>query len=959
MKKRMLEVFAVCLFLILESWAASFYARTQETVQARPEREAQEASALVWSESVMCGESACQMTFERISPLYAEESETSAELFYLADYRLSLRDADGALLTEQVVAGFPVRFEEVYWIQDFSGDGAADLAFCTTYESRPDERQSHITDTFFIWNTEQSRYETSELPLEAPSSYTMVGVPLWNEDLSCVIAFNGKDFDTAQPVLEMYSFSGGEWRIVRRLESIGIEGEYYADHLTYSGERRELLYENGELAGETTVESNYGAGTIWCRADSVWSRYYQGNLCLYPDERYWRMITTSMDGLWVEKYVRRDAGTFRREYDSWHDMLGDWESPYVDEGTFAFLKDAYAEVDFSGQYEAGDEDTDSLFLDAFDKLLRGDALLTDGQTGETMLLSEIPFFEKYDLESEAGRDADSPWGYTYYFFDMDGDGEPELTVYRHARGFFVLDYDAGTDTYSVWYDAEACWYGLLGSRKVLWTWDGRYLEYCLLDESGEAVCQTFCGSWYYNGEEAIYLVMLPRDAEEIGMRSVSEEMQEQGMFSRADGQWYFRVTGEQYEEITKSYWDAYDLANEHMDQEAYTYEELFGALGETRAGHGQDSAYFDAGSRLGTRIAAYRVQWEDVKVDRQFKDGDYIAIEDLDSGVLFYVPDEYDELVDIQVTEAGICIRDRDFTEGTLREHRIPGCFLFSKEYVLNVCGESGYNRYLIMEGTERVEALPQQVWQERFMYGTESLEVTFERVSPLYSEGFSESAHGLMADYCLTVRNEEGEVVSAQKIASYPVAFEQVHWLIDFSEDGFPDLAFCTSLVEGTYYHSARTHFLIWNAKTQAYEEKPLPENEHAENRFSGFVYWVPTLSAVWTDIASDEYGNEIDGMFSYKDSEWQLIGRQEPIYSETETFEDPRRDVEYPAVEAYREQYYQNGEPVAETRREQAWDGSQGRLYPRGDEWTWGEAEIGGRTIGRYFYRCEPGSE
>ena len=611
MKKRIGEVMAICLFCILEMGAACFFAppgeaaegfAVQESAEVDGDTDAAEADALmeeqgdaggetdgteavseafeesfpvlVWSESVSCGESSYQMRFERISPLYDTAPDTAEMPSYHADYMLSLWDADGALVSEQVVADFPVRMEAVYWIRDFSGDGFADIALCTTYKS------SNMMNTFYIWNTEVSRYEASSLPLKDDAS--METGPLWNEELSCVITFHGTDWDASMPVLEMYSFLGGEWQIVRRLEAIGIEGQYHGDHiLDYSGERRELLYENGEVIGETIVKSSYDAGTIWYRPDSVWSCYYEGNLCLYPDGRYWEKIETSVGGFPVEKYVRmrEDDEAYQREYDDWHDMLEDRRLPYVDTETFAFLRDAYADVDFSGEFERGDLDTYPRYLDAFYQLFCGDALLTDRETGETMLLSDFRFFEDLFL-SEEGEDG--AWSkkdqYSFYFFDMDGDGAPELTVYQFAEGYVVLDYDEETDAYTIWYDAEACWYGLVGSRKMLWAWDGRYLAFYQLDENGDAACETFCGSMYYNGEEAVYLVMLPTCAKEDERLIVPDEIRAQGRYSRWDEQWYFRVTGDQYGEITDAFWDAYESCYGQKDLETYTYEELFGAL---------------------------------------------------------------------------------------------------------------------------------------------------------------------------------------------------------------------------------------------------------------------------------------------------------------------------------------------------------------------------------------------
>lgn len=996
---------------------------------------ASDENRLIWSEQVINGQDRCTIVFERISAPYMEtdslpEMEDDSEALerldsseavkageIYADYRLSLRDEDDGLLSEQIVSHVPVCFEETYWIRDFSGDGFADIAFCMSYRIDEDDRHRDVRNTFLIWNTEMACFEESSLPLCAPSAREPVGVPLWNEELSAVISFAGNDDTGGNPVLEMYSFLDGEWQKVRRLESIYSEDEYESlDRPKFMGQRRELLYTGTEVTGEVVLESNYDAGTIWCRRDSVWSRYYDGNVCLYPDFRHFTKTERMAGGVLVEKYVRVEREPVIT-YESWSDMREEWELPYAGQETFETILRLYGNVDMSGEYERGDQTWYPVYLDAFYKLIRQNALVTDRESGDTVVLSELPFFERPLYPVEDGEDAYQPELYEYYFFDADGDGAPELTIYQRTAGFMVFDYDIRTDSYHIWYDAGACWYLLSGSNKVLWTWDGgTYQAFYRLDENGKEAGETFCMSRYYDGEQALYLVMLPKLAEASGAGDVgnadaagegpgintdiaggkpaersetegdghagleiTEEMKAEGMYSLADEQWYFRVTGEQYEMITKQYWEAYGSGNERMEREAYTYKELFGVL-EGRAEYGGSGLnggldeeeglvgdggdVFDAGSRIGARITARRVSWEEVLVHRDLAEkGNYLLFEDLDSGKQFYLPDGYGEISDIQVTESGICIRDRETPsglkrneaeqQGVLREHRIPGCFVFPLEDVIPICGGfGGYSDIVFLEGKEEADALPQKVWQEVFDYQGRDFSVAFERISPIYHEGFSESAHGYMADYCLTVTDPDGAVLSAQRIAGYPAAYEQVHWPVDVSGDGFPDIVFCTSMIDGTYYHTARTHFLIWDQEAQSYVVRPLPEPENAP-RITGFVNWDAELSAVWTDLDEDEYGNEVYGMFAYRDSGWELIRRLERVYSEKT---DQWSDLTEPDVETlyYRELIYEDGEPVSEMLidYEDVWDRKQGCLYPRYG-WTWDEGEVGGIYIGHYYVR------
>ena len=56
---------------------------------------------------------------------------------------------------------------------------------------------------------------------------------------------------------------------------------------------------------------------------------------------------------------------------------------------------------------------------------------------------------------------------------------------------------------------------------------------------------------------------------------VTDIMKEQGFYDRLRGNWYLRVTEEQYEELMVPYWEAYYLAEKEEEEVTYTYEELF------------------------------------------------------------------------------------------------------------------------------------------------------------------------------------------------------------------------------------------------------------------------------------------------------------------------------------------------------------------------------------------------
>lgn len=59
-------------------------------------------------------------------------------------------------------------------------------------------------------------------------------------------------------------------------------------------------------------------------------------------------------------------------------------------------------------------------------------------------------------------------------------------------------------------------------------------------------------------------------------REETVKMKNQVVFEESSGQWFFKITDEQFEELAKPYMEARQLARERCREERYTYDELFG-----------------------------------------------------------------------------------------------------------------------------------------------------------------------------------------------------------------------------------------------------------------------------------------------------------------------------------------------------------------------------------------------
>lgn len=235
--------------------------------------------------------------------------------------------------------------------------------------------------------------------------------------------------------------------------------------------------------------------------------------------------------------------------------------PYASEETYQFIKAAYDEVDFIGEFEKGDL---SLYDDYKNKYKR-------------LIHNEVPFYDKESCEEVYINDfiddfAESMEYYKYYFFDVDEDDAPELTITFPSHQY-VFDYDYKTDEYAMWYPMEG-WYFMTGSRKVLWWWEGMLCAYYQLDQKGEEECYTFFFQHIQRHNKPC-LVMIPEYADENKKIEIPEEMKSEGIYTRIGGNWYFRVTDEQYGDLFRPYGEAYDLAEEKKKEVTYSYEELF------------------------------------------------------------------------------------------------------------------------------------------------------------------------------------------------------------------------------------------------------------------------------------------------------------------------------------------------------------------------------------------------
>lgn len=242
--------------------------------------ELEELPRLVWGEHMESGDGIYELAFERTSPMYRKLFwESGAPR---ADYCLTVRDGTGNIIASQMIVNYPVSYEEAYWLEDFSEDGIADIAFCTDMSIGTDYWGTALKT--FIWNGKERCYEYRELP-ECGMNFC----PVWNREEAVMIRPAGPVSDP--DCWEMYSIVDGQWQRVRRLEPVEEPDE---NGQTKRAGYREILYLDGEILEERHMEEKE---SIWIKSD------YTIELFTLGEE--WTKVPVIIGGKTLDKVVRR------------------------------------------------------------------------------------------------------------------------------------------------------------------------------------------------------------------------------------------------------------------------------------------------------------------------------------------------------------------------------------------------------------------------------------------------------------------------------------------------------------------------------------------------------------------------------------------------------------------------------------------------------------------------------
>lgn len=240
------------------------------------------------------------------------------------------------------------------------------------------------------------------------------------------------------------------------------------------------------------------------------------------------------------------------------------EMYYADEEAYMALKEAYGQVEWENEFETGDLKTYGSYREKFRELIENEKPFYDKKTREWIYLDE---YRKKDFY------------YFYYFFDMDSDGVPELGI-QNGRALSFFKYDEDKDQFFLWnewFDYKMNGSGVLRREQIT---TGAWIEwdFLRLDKNGNEICSVWFDIWFYLDEEMddmreVYIMTFPEY--EDRENEIPEDIKKQGY--NYYGTYIFRVTEEQYHELTEEYFAVEDTVEDREMDVSYSHEELWGS----------------------------------------------------------------------------------------------------------------------------------------------------------------------------------------------------------------------------------------------------------------------------------------------------------------------------------------------------------------------------------------------
>lgn len=233
---------------------------------------------------------------------------------------------------------------------------------------------------------------------------------------------------------------------------------------------------------------------------------------------------------------------------------------FASDESVKLVSDIYDEIGFEGEFQSGDETVYEFYRKKFALLLDGKVKIYDSEGNESSL---------YDRYIPKGRLQHQIRAKELYFFDMDGDGLPELCV-QGTSGLYICKYDADADRYIEWWGGTNSGCSILGTGRITEDRCGDTEYLYLLNRDGYTECKiTFTISYQ---SERLYMVSIPDFEDRLRDGKIPDFVKQQVVYDRFWHTYYLRVTREQYKELIKGLYEARKTAEKHQVPFSYFFD---------------------------------------------------------------------------------------------------------------------------------------------------------------------------------------------------------------------------------------------------------------------------------------------------------------------------------------------------------------------------------------------------
>lgn len=296
------------------------------------------------------------------------------------------------------------------------------------------------------------------------------------------------------------------------------------------------VYENEtkrlEIPKEVKKQSYIGGGPKW-----------KGYYFRVTKEQYEQLtgeyFKADMLSQWQRVPVSYFLPEFERVYGSWREFP--FNMSYAEESTVQILEKIYGGINFYSGFDMGKTKYYEKYKEKYKKLLTGEVFI-DSNENKWFLEDFI-----YDLDVLKNLST------RLYYFDMDGDNQPELCI-ETTSGTYVFKYIPDKNHIQLWWYIWGQGYEIAGKRQIRHNGESFHVFYERKEDGTENFNVMF-GAMNTGDGEDLYIISLPCYQGNTANPEIPEDMIKQGYISMETGNYFFRVTKEQYEKLTKEYFE--------------------------------------------------------------------------------------------------------------------------------------------------------------------------------------------------------------------------------------------------------------------------------------------------------------------------------------------------------------------------------------------------------------------